>query len=230
VPTDSLYFPDLKVDQHGVWSILSRSTRLGGVRKWFIATLRRPPRLAFHAILVLAGAILLWSFSYPGVSYFTALAVFWVLLIAVVAWLARLVGTLIAGGDAPLALRLAPFAVAPVGAMLVYGAIVVNIPLRVRWSMSRTAFERATHRAPGVVAKTEWVGFDVPERIGSYRILSAARVGDGIIFHEATGDLFDDAGFAYLPSGAFPEMENGTFESPQFEPLGDNWYAWTASW
>lgn len=40
------------------------------------------------------------------------------------------------------------------------------------------------------------------------------------MFYEATGLPFDDAGFAHLPSGPFPELDTGWFEPPRFEHLG----------
>lgn len=67
-------------------------------------------------------------------------------------------------------------------------------------------------------------------RLGLYQVTSVWRVEAGVLFYEKTGALSDDAGFAYLPDGPSPDVENGLFESPRFRRLGEGWYAWTASW
>ncbi|MGI8686105.1 MAG: hypothetical protein ACR2MO_13635 [Acidimicrobiales bacterium] len=67
-------------------------------------------------------------------------------------------------------------------------------------------------------------------RLGSFEITHIDKVDNGLLFYEQTGNLFDDAGFAYLPAGPTPDLESGGFESPQFRSLGGGWYAWTASW
>jgi hypothetical protein len=61
-------------------------------------------------------------------------------------------------------------------------------------------------------------------------VLGAERVPQGVIFEEANGGLVDDSGFAWLPHGPDPSMENGSFERPEFRHLSGPWYAWTASW
>lgn len=71
---------------------------------------------------------------------------------------------------------------------------------------------------------------NVPSRLGMYSITAAYRVRGGVIFHEETGNLFDDAGFAYLPDGLTADLESGSFESSQFHNLGGPWFSWNASW
>ncbi|MBM7785503.1 hypothetical protein [Tenggerimyces flavus] len=66
--------------------------------------------------------------------------------------------------------------------------------------------------------------------MGSYEVIRVETVPGGVLFYEANGNLFDDAGFAYLPGGPTPELENGGFESPNYRHLGGPWYAFTASW
>jgi hypothetical protein len=122
------------------------------------------------------------------------------------------------------------FLVAPVLGMTLVGLYGTSVPLRARWAISKGAFERVALTAPPPTTTYDWQSFDVPRRIGAYRITSAARVRDALIFHEKNGAFFDDAGFAYLPSGPFSQLENGSFEAPEFLSLGDGWYAWTASW
>ena len=103
-----------------------------------------------------------------------------------------------------------------------------SVPMRVRWSLSRADFASIVSDAPP--ANSDWQYFNVPRRIGSYSIDSAVRIPQGVLFYEAHGAFLNDAGFAYLPSGPSGVRGNGSFESPQFEPLGGPWYAWSASW
>ena len=115
-------------------------------------------------------------------------------------------------------------------AFVVAGVAWAGLPLRARWELSKDEFQRAAAAAPAPTAVDEWVSFEVPDRIGSYRVVRAYRVGDAVIFYDAKGSFVDDAGFAYLPSGAFDELNTGWFEVPRFWALGDGWYTWTASW
>jgi hypothetical protein len=109
--------------------------------------------------------------------------------------------------------------VAPVAGALVWGALAVDAPLRARWLASRPAFEAAVESA----------GAD-DGRIGLFSIRHVRRDGEAVIFTEANGAFFDDAGFAYLPDGPHPGLENGSFESPQYTHLGGPWYSWAAGW
>lgn len=77
---------------------------------------------------------------------------------------------------------------------------------------------------------SDWHHVPAPSTFGSYRIIAAYHVPGGVVFQERNGNLFDDAGFAYLPGGPTPDLENGSFESPIFRHLGGAWYSWTASW
>jgi hypothetical protein len=75
----------------------------------------------------------------------------------------------------------------------------------------------------------DWNGFAIPERVGNYDVEpDAYRVKGGMIIFDSRG--IADAGFAYLPDGPYPELENGSFEAPDYLPLGDGWYSWSASW
>jgi len=71
---------------------------------------------------------------------------------------------------------------------------------------------------------------DGPGRLGWFDIDRVSREGDVVLLFEHDGALLDNAGFAYLPDGPDPDLENGTFESPSYTHLGGPWYAFTASW
>jgi hypothetical protein len=192
--------------------------------------LEHPPGLAFHLVVLGATLTLLYAASLPGTAFLLEAGASLLLLIAAAVWCVRAAGYLVmvrrgrAGG------RAAWFAVAPLGGLIVLALLVGSVPLRARWAASEGAFESWVDRAPQVGASDELVYFDVPDRIGLFRIRDAYRQGDAVIFYEATGSVLDDAGFAYLPSGPFPELESGSFEAPHFRHLGGDWYSWTASW
>lgn len=191
---------------------------------------RRPPGVVFHLALVLPAVAFLYSVSVPGFDFLIWIVAYCILGAAALIWFLR-AGTYLwavwhhrATGSARWWL------VAPVAGALVLALIWTDAPLRVRWALSRGDFQDAVALAPPATDPEGWVTFEVPNRLGSYRIIDANRVGDGVIFYERTGAFSNDAGFAYLPSGPFEELETGWFESPQFRSLGDGWYAWTASW
>jgi hypothetical protein len=100
----------------------------------------------------------------------------------------------------------------------------------VRWAASRDAFAAIVAGHPIPPAGSEWTPLTVPDRLGSYHIISASWVPGGAIFYEAHGNVFDDAGFAYLPGGPTAELDTVSFEGPRFRHLGGGWYRWTAGW
>lgn len=194
------------------------------------ALLRRPPGLVFHAVIAAAAVAVLYAFSVPGISFFVALLAGWVLILSGVVWTLR--GVLFwlarrrhrAVGSATWLL------IAPLGGILVIALLWSETPLRVRWALSQNSFAKVVKEAPPGESRRDWRRLEADGRVGLYRVTEAHRVGEAIIFYEANGALFDDAGFAYLPQGPFPELDTGWFESPQFRHLSGPWYAWIASW
>lgn len=118
------------------------------------------------------------------------------------------------------------FVAAPLAGVLALGAAWTDLPLRTRWALAKDDFAR---QLPAALADSTYRDIR-PHRLGTYNIVAIDRNLDAVIFTEATGDLFDDAGFAYLPNGPHRELANGSFENPQFVSLGGHWYSWTASW
>ena len=192
--------------------------------------LDRPPGLVFHAALAAGLGLWLWAGSVPGFGFSPWLAAALALGLLGLGWTLR-AGTFVWARRRHRATGSAGwFAVAPAAVLLGLTLIVLDVPLRARFTASRGAFEALVDRAPPPTARADWVDFAVPERVGTYRINNAYRVGDAVIFYESTGAFIDDAGFAYLPNGPFDELDTGWFEGPQFRSLGHPWYAWTASW
>jgi len=116
--------------------------------------------------------------------------------------------------------------VAPLVVIATAALMVTDIPLQVRFDLSRGAMQEAVDTMPS--------GDDMvlgPGLVGTYVIRSMERVEGGVLLGETIGDSpINDAGFAYLPDGPTPELENGSFESPQWHDLGGGWWSWTASW
>lgn len=181
----------------------------------------------FTAVVVAAGIALLWSVSLPGFGYTLFLVAVVVLAVTGVLWLLRLIRAWRRGSGWSWW-----FAVGPVWVLMLGLLIVAGVPLTVRWEISRPWFEAQVAGLPLVTFSDseDWHGRDVPPVVGLYRIVSLDQAPAGVIFYEANGSLFDDAGFAYLPAGLQQSLETGSFENPQFRHLGGRWYAWTASW
>jgi hypothetical protein len=187
---------------------------------------KRPPGRLFHLALVLPALGLLWSHSVPGLAFLLWFASVALLFLGAVVWGVRLLAYALARHRGRAEGRARWFLVAPIAAVVVLVLIVADVPLRARWSVSRSDFEAVVADA----MKDEDYSSVESQRIGLYDITLIYRQGEAVIFYEGNGVLFDDAGFAYLPDGPFPELENGGFERPEFRHLGGPWYAWTASW
>jgi hypothetical protein len=190
------------------------------------SALLRPPWWWFHALVAVAAACLLWAFSVPGVFFLLGMGAAGVLALAGLIWAAWVL---------TIGLRRRTwswwFVVAPVLGVIVLALLSAGVPLQSRWATSRSAFDTVVASLPPAAdTGNERSPVTVPARIGSYDITMAYRVPAGVVFHEETGNVIDDAGFAYLPDGPKPDLENGSFESPVFRHLGGPWYGWTASW
>lgn len=170
-------------------------------------------------LFVLTALPVLWAFSVPGLAVLWLLAGLMLWGVAGVLWCVRIV----AGMDSKQGWSWW-FVVAAAMVIGLIGLIVANAPLKARWAFSRASFEAAVVALP---PEQGFIGGNA--QIGSYRITNVERVSTGVIFTEANGAVFNSAGFAYLPNGPTPELENGSFEGPAWTPLGGHWYAWTAS-
>lgn len=189
---------------------------------------RRPPQRLFHIALVPAGALLIYSTSFPGFAFWLMLLGALLAALGAFIWVARLIGYLLAHRRDRVRSPVSRwFLVAPAAGALVVLAMFSGLPLRARWAIAKPDFERALAAAPPA-NHGRWQAFDPPDRVGTYLIRRGARVGDAVIFYEQEGAFMNDAGFAYLPSG--PRAVARAFEGPHFRALGGDWYAWTSSW
>ena len=184
----------------------------------------------FHLALAVPTFAFLWSFSVPGFDFLLGVAAFGAIGIGAITWFVRAGIYVFDRSRRDARGSTTWFLVAPIAGVLVIALIFTSSPLRARWALSRGEFTEAMSLAPPATGSDDWVSFEVPDRLGSYRITEAHRVGDAFIFLEDHGVLFGFAGFAFLPNGRFDELSTLPFENPQFMPLGGGWYAWTASW
>jgi hypothetical protein len=54
-------------------------------------------------------------------------------------------------------------------------------------------------------------------------------VPGGAFFSETHGDVFYDAGFAYLSGGPTRDVETAMGQSANFHHIGGDWYRWSAT-
>ena len=187
------------------------------------------PRWVFHAVVGTACAWLLWSLGLPGFAFFTVMPLLLFLAAAAALWFVKLAAFAVRARRGAFDRRVAAwFLVAPVAGLVALALLWTNTPLKVRWAMSRDDFARVVAASPAV-SGDETQDIDVPKVIGAYRVLGAYRKGEAVIFMDPVGSMFDDAGFAYLPSGPTAAVKAG-FESPHFEHIEGPWYMWTSSW
>lgn len=185
-----------------------------------------PPRWWFHLCLALPAGGWLIALSVPGFNYSLYVQSVAALGVLGLVWVVRLIGY---GAVRFLRQATRPawwFLIAPAVGALCVGLLYQDVPLKVRWHLSRSEFQGAVDEA--MADGDDWSG--ERQRLGLYTVRTAYRQGEAVIFYERHGALSNDAGFAYLPDGPFPELENGGFENPQFRHLDGNWYTWTASW
>jgi hypothetical protein len=102
---------------------------------------------------------------------------------------------------------------------------VADVPLRLRWAVSEGAFDSVVEAAVPTGAPKDGP-FEVPARLGAYRIIGAERVGAAVLI-ETEGDagFFASSGFAHVPDG-LASLPERIVAVASFEPLGDDWYAW----
>lgn len=187
---------------------------------------RRPPGRLFHLVLVVPALIWLWSWSVPGFNFLLWMPSALALGIGALVWGVRLLTYLLARIRGHQTRGGRWFPIAPACGVLALGLVVANVPLEARWATSRSDFDDVVDVA---LEDDDYRSIE-DQRLGLYTVTAVYRQGDAVIFYERTGSFSDDAGFAYLPDGPFPELENGGFERPQFRHLSGPWYAWTASW
>ena len=199
------------------------------------------PGWLFHLVLALVGALCLSAASIPGgvgaLLFMFSGAVF---VAAALAWGAWLLRWAVARARHEATQPVRWFLVAPVCGAMFVGTLVLDLPLRARWSLAQPSFDRIVETAPPAPEPGQALQFEVPDVAGTYRLEGAQRVGDDV-FVSVRSDLVDGAvlnagflsasGFAYLPTGQLPspELFAGGFEVHHRHVRG-RWYAWSSHW
>lgn len=192
------------------------------------------PAWGFAALLILLVLAFAWTLSKPGTGFIgTYLVLGSVLVVPALLITVAALSVILPRGRR--LLGVAPIAIAVAATALWTVTWVTQWPLDARFTASESDFQAVVDRID--LAATQNVVADgwgdpvvVPETVDTYKIDSAWVVHGGVIFYEANGNFFDDAGFAYLPQGPTNDLAHGGFESPQWRHLGGAWYSWTASW
>lgn len=185
----------------------------------------------YVGLTILLACVYLWAIAVPGLRFFAwaasiaglaVIGLIWLVLVGVVAVrLAR-------GGGRKASIRrplLVSLVVAPVVALLLWGARVGDLPLRIRVELSRGELTEYAESLlvdgrPDVVT---------PESVGGFPLRSVEVRSGAVLLHDLDGALFDTAGLLYIPEGS-PEDVSGAMESPHFRSLGGGWWAFTTSW
>ncbi len=189
---------------------------------------RSPPRRGWLIALTIPLAAMLWANTYPGAHFLLMLALVYPALIVLgITWAGRFVAWRLS--EHPRAAK--PWLIAPAMVISTWVLTVTDVPVWTRFQFfARDDFNAVIEDLEPRGSFDNWVPLETPDRIGTYDIVATYQIGENVIFYEATGNFFDDAGFAFLPEGPDNRFSSGSFESPAFRSIGGDWYAWTASW
>jgi hypothetical protein len=183
---------------------------------------------ALAAMIGLLDAFSAPNFYFPEATYFLFLLVLLLFL-----WLLRVVLFEIANrqfdrsgywGD-----TWRPWAVGPASVILTLTLIGLQIPLHVRFAMSRGALTHLAQQAPPnptAMAKQNWSNEPIV-RAGAFKVAVEQVWANGEVDFRVPGTEFfrSYGGFAYCPAGP-PLDDPDSF----FEPLGGPWYIWHRTW
>ena len=170
-----------------------------------------------------AGAVMgLWSRSLPAGAFFLAIGAMLTWLFAGVLWLVLAVIRALDGRKhRPSVVSIRSLVVAATLVASTGALSVADVPLRARWSVSRSAFEEVVADA----ATDPQAEPTVPDRLGAYRVSDVDRHGDATVFTIPTSGIFTTSGFAHLPEGPGTLAQDEMFGAT-FEHLGGDWYTW----
>lgn len=170
-----------------------------------------PPRWWFHGLLAVPTVAALYLATTPTRDLGAAFLLLLVLGSFALCWFARLVLFTVCQW------RLSAwFAVAPLCGFLCAAAFHYDVPLKARWAYAQGDFDRVVSDLTSADGDGQP---DVPGRLGSYRVLGAERLGDGVRFRTSDG-LWGPSGFAWFPDD--PASEGS------YSHLRGDWYLWTS--
>jgi len=192
-----------------------------------------PPALPMHLAAIVAMAGMLDAFSAPGFFTFEALCFVllcfclcsvWLLQLALFVLLNRRRGRL----RRSLQLGWRQWAAGPVIAMVTVSLIALQVPMRLRFAVSRAALNQLAQQAVANGPKPlhgDW-GIMQVQRAEAFDVAVMQVTSAGEVDFRVPGTEFfrSYSGFAYCPVGNTFDPEGS------FEPLGGPWYVWHTSW
>jgi hypothetical protein len=187
-----------------------------------------------HLAVVVTMAGLLDAFSVPGFFTFEALDLTLVCLLLCVIWLFRLTAFFVIHRRRQLGRSFKTswrqWAMGPVIAMVTVFLIALQVPMRLRFAISRDALSRLAQQAVAggpTPLVGDWGIMKVPvQRAGAIDVAVMQVTPAGEVDFRVPGTEFfrSYSGFAYCPAGNPFDPEGS------FEPLGGPWYVWQTSW
>lgn len=185
----------------------------------FLEVVLAPPGVPFNAVVGAAVAVLLVVAASPAAVWELALTLLALMLLGLV-WVVRLVLHLAGrlGGRSSGSAR--GFVVAPALVAVAALLLVLHVPLRVGFELSRPHLDRLAdelvegERPDGAEARVRLGG----RRVGLYSFEDATVDRHGVRLH-----LAGLAGFAFLPDGSPPSWWG---EQVRLVELGGGWYAY----
>jgi len=190
----------------------------------------RPPGWPMHAVAAIAMLGLIDAVSVPGafVLNFLAFALLWFALLLI--WLTR-VGFFLyfnARHDPATTTRRGAWNwyVGPVLAAITLALVMQEVPVRLRFAMSRSALAQLAEQAAKAGPKDlDWFKSPV-RRAGAFKVEIVQVTSTGEVDFRVAGTEFfrSFGGFTYSPAGAPYDPEGS------HEPLGGDWYVWHTSW
>jgi hypothetical protein len=185
--------------------------------------LTEPPGWLMHLAVAIGMAGMLEAFSAPGFYTESALIfiLLWLLLIAI--WSIRILTALIARRP----IRRWGWAIAPIIGLITAGLIAFDIPVQIRFAVSRNDLTRLAQQALAAGPKPFSQVWGSPtQRAGAFDVVVAQVTSDGEVDFVVPGTYFfrSCSGFTYFPN-ATPFDPEGSFES-----LGGPWYIWNHTW
>jgi hypothetical protein len=201
---------------------------------------RRPPGWIFHLLFIPPVLVVLWNASLPdGTFSILGVMAYGLAVLAIMglaaAWTGRLLAYLVPNERARWGTA-AVWAVVPAAAGLVLALLLLHVPLRARFEVSKGAFDDAlaSNGLPTEAPRGDPL-FDAIDatRVGLYFVYWVERRDDGSAFFYE--EPYGSAGFAYLPDGP-PGAEvdelrcfelSASDQAPRYLRLGGDWYSFT---
>ena len=187
--------------------------------------LRRSLRWAAHGMFVALAAFAAWTFCVPGGYLWLCPIAFVAWVLAGLMWAALLTAYNFQRMRSPSStarVRWTAWIVAPALASMTLTAIALDLPLQLRFDLSRGALERAARE---VMARPDSANTDSDtleaERIGLFDVWCREQIpGGASLMIDGAGGFLEPGGFAYLPDGARPPEQH----AQTYTSFADDWY------